>query len=79
MAAGGQVEFGFLFDYFGFLGEEGEKAGEIGNVKKFRIDEFCKMIGLMKTLWNVKNSGSRNRGETVKELIEILECKLGSV
>ena len=28
------------------------------------------MIGLMKTLWNVKNGGSRNKVEAVKELID---------
>ena len=70
MAVGGQVEFIFLVDYLGSWEKKREKAGDVGDGKKVRVDEFCKMIGLMKTLWNIKNSGSRNRGEAVKELIE---------
>ena len=70
MAAGAKTGFVFYLISLGSWGKKGEKAGEIGNAKRFRIAEFCKMIGLMKTLWNIKNSGSRNRGEAVKELIE---------
>ena len=39
----------FLINYFRFLKKKGKKAGDVGDRKRFRVDEFWEKIGLIET------------------------------
>ena len=43
----------FCLISLGSWGKKGEKAGDIGNIKRFKVDRLWKIIGLMELYWNI--------------------------